>query len=204
MKISGSYAKTIHAMTRSGFSFDESRTINETTQKLAQEGKHIINIIHGTPYKLLGDTCKELTFLWEADDEDPIYQSYIQSQEKQKLKDAQKQRISTCKNEIATLKTRIQNAEKPTQATKGKGGAIACIISGIFACLAGIICIDSGGFIVIIIGALILLFGIISLNGIGGTENQALVDKSQLETLQKQLCKKEKELSELVEQYHKI
>lgn len=204
MKISGSHSKTISAMSRSGFSFDESRTISETTQKLAQEGKHVINIIHGTPYKMLGDTCKELTFLWEADDEDPVYQSFIQSQEKQKLKDAQNQKISICRNEISTLKARIENAENPKEATKGKGGAITCIISGIFACLAGIICIDSGGFIVIIIGALVLLFGIASLNGINEKENQSFNDKKQLEALQKQLSEKEKELSELVEQFYKI
>ena len=73
MKISGSEQVTINASFDVTFVAAESNAIKETTEKLAREGKTVVNIIHGTPWRTPIATMKTLTFLWEGDDQHPLY-----------------------------------------------------------------------------------------------------------------------------------
>lgn len=84
MKVSGSHVETIESMSQNLFRIKEEQTIQIVTEKLSKEGKHVINIIHGTPSSLMGTVRKSITFLWETDDEDPLYKKYIEEQNKKK------------------------------------------------------------------------------------------------------------------------
>lgn len=119
MKVSGSHVEKIESMSQNLFRIKEEQTIQMTTEKLSKEGKHVINIIHGTPSSLMGTVTKSITFLWEADDEDPAYK---RAKENEAHKETIKHRITVCKHEISTLKSRIQAAERvalnPVEARK--------------------------------------------------------------------------------------
>ena len=70
MKISGSHTEKIESMSKNIFRVKEEAIITAVTEKLSGEGKHVINIIHGTPTVLLGTITKSITFLWEGDDKE--------------------------------------------------------------------------------------------------------------------------------------
>ena len=95
-------------MSQNLFRIKEEQAIQIATEKLSKEGKHVINIIHGTPSSLMGTVTKTLTFLWEADDDDPAYKRAKQwEEEKNNIKFC----INTCKQDIQSLKSRIHAAE---------------------------------------------------------------------------------------------
>ena len=75
MKVSGSHVEKIESMSQNLFRIKEEQTIQMTTEKLSKEGKHVINIIPGTPSSLMGTVTKSITFLWEAVNDDPTYKA---------------------------------------------------------------------------------------------------------------------------------
>ena len=77
MKISGSHTEEIKAISNTTFRINEEATITATVAKLTEQGKHVINIIHGTPTTFAGTIYKSITFLWEADNESREYLNYI-------------------------------------------------------------------------------------------------------------------------------
>lgn len=104
MKISGSETRKFQSMSQNLLRMEEERTIQYTTAALSQQGKHVINIIHGTPSALMGTIYQSLTFLWEADDEDPVYK-----EAKKRAEQAEEMitKIESCKTDIEKLKNRI-------------------------------------------------------------------------------------------------
>lgn len=76
MKVSGSHIEKIESMSQTVFRIKEEQTIQVTTEKLAKEGKHIINIVRGTPSSFMGSVTQTITFLWEADTEDATYENF--------------------------------------------------------------------------------------------------------------------------------
>lgn len=82
MKVSGARTETISSYFQNGMLINEEVTIQTVTSELAKEGKHVINIIHGTQAQLMGEGRQTLTFLWEADDTDPVY---IKAVEKERI-----------------------------------------------------------------------------------------------------------------------
>lgn len=108
MKVSGAHIEEISAWTNMGYESAEKIRIQSTVEKLAKEGKHVINIIHGNKTMVGGDYAKTITFLWEADDEDSRYKEFV---EKQKKIEAMENEISNRKNDILSLKKKIQKAE---------------------------------------------------------------------------------------------
>lgn len=137
MKISGSRIEQISSMSMNLLRIKEQATITAVTQILSSEGKHVINIIHGTPSELLGSVYKDITFLWEADTESP---EYLQAQEEKANAEAiaqvekvraetqarKEQQCSALEIEIFDLKRRIERAE--TGKVKGVAFGKYCYI----------------------------------------------------------------------------
>lgn len=116
MKVSGAHIEEISAWTNMGYESAEKIRIQTTVEKLAKEGKHVINIIHGNKTMVGGDYAKTITFLWEADDEDPAYAEYAK-QEKEKAEKEQKKKdieeeIKQLTISFGKLQSRITQAEE--------------------------------------------------------------------------------------------
>ena len=123
MKISGSEQVNISGMTQMELRLNEDRALANTPGRLSQDGKTVINVIHGTPMNGPGSTHKTLTFLWEADDTDP---RYIEMKEREaaaakaaQMREAKERRKKQLDEEIAVLERRISSAqsEAPMLAT---------------------------------------------------------------------------------------
>lgn len=113
MKVSGSHVEKIESMSQNLFRIKEEQTIQMTTEKLSKEGKHVINIIHGTPSSLMGTVTKSITFLWETDDEDPLYKKYIEEQNKKKALALEAEvRAREQKDKKVKLQNNIRQLEK--------------------------------------------------------------------------------------------
>ena len=93
MKVSGAHIEEISAWTNMGYESAEKIRIQTTVEKLAKEGKHVINIIHGNKTMVGGDYAKTITFLWEADDEDPAYIEYSKQEQKKAEEEQNKKNI---------------------------------------------------------------------------------------------------------------
>lgn len=104
MRISGSYMVKAEAMLHTSLRIQEEMMIANVTKNLSSEGKHVINIIHGTPSTAFGIETQTLTFLWEADTEDPLYKKLEEIKET-------RSKIESCKTQIENLKWRITAAE---------------------------------------------------------------------------------------------
>ena len=104
MRISGSYMVKAEAMLHTSLRIQEEMMIANVTKNLSSEGKHVINIIHGTPSTAFGIETQTLTFLWEADTEDPLYKKLEEIKET-------RSKIKSCKTHIENLKRRITAAE---------------------------------------------------------------------------------------------
>ena len=120
MKVSGAHIEEISAWTNMGYESAEKIRIQTTVEKLAKEGKHVINIIHGNKTMVGGDYAKTITFLWEADDEDPTYAEYAKQErekaekkqkEEQKKKDIE-EKIKQLTISFGKLQSRITQAEE--------------------------------------------------------------------------------------------
>ena len=121
MKVSGSHQETIESVSMNLLQQYEESTIARTTEELSKQGKHVINIIHGTPASF-GSVRKTLTFLWEADDTDPRYIAYLSEQQRKKEEEARREyeanapkrknnTINKVAEEIRNLEERIAKAE---------------------------------------------------------------------------------------------
>lgn len=229
MKVSGSHIEKIESMSQNLFRIKEEQTIQIATEKLSKEGKHVINIIHGTPSSLMGTVTKTLTFLWEADDDDPAYKRAKQWEEE---KNNIKFRINICKQDIQSLKSRIRAAERvdsdPAIARKKNDKqnkleeVLLPILGAVFSPLFFIFAKEFegfGSFICVCFGLITLGAGIFNLydgiikklikpdeykkrheeflDYIESETKNALIDKSKLSDLRKQLTEKEKELARL-------
>ena len=119
MKISGSEQVQISALTIMGLTAEEGKAIRKTTEKLSNEGKTVLNIIHGTPWNSPAGVIKELTFLWEGDDTHPLYlaqkkreqDALLAKQKKQQELYQQQASVTYYKNAHASLVSRIANAQ---------------------------------------------------------------------------------------------
>ncbi|MBR3868378.1 MAG: hypothetical protein IKM66_03605 [Clostridia bacterium] len=109
MKVSGSQIERVKAWTNIGYEASEQATIQSTVEKLSKEGKHVINIIHGDKTMIGGDYTKTITFLWEADDTDPVY---IAAMEKAKAEE-ERERI------VAEIKMQEKRKQKAVYVQKG-------------------------------------------------------------------------------------
>lgn len=108
MRISGSYMVKAEAMLHTSLRIQEEMMIANVTKNLSSEGKHVINIIHGTPSTAFGIETQTLTFLWEADTEDPLYKK---AEERKAQREGTQSKIQSCKAYIENLKKRITAAE---------------------------------------------------------------------------------------------
>lgn len=111
MKVSGSHIEKVRAWTNMGYEASESATIQATVEKLAKEGKQVINIIHGDKTMIGGDYAKNITFLWEGDDED-IQQKCAELAEITAQNTMITVQINRLEEEIDSLKEKIQLAEE--------------------------------------------------------------------------------------------
>lgn len=155
MKISGSHTEQIDSPSINILRIKEQAVITATTELLSKDGKHVINIIHGTPSTLMGSVYKSITFLWEADDESP---EYLQAQEIKRQEQERKQQElrqkelaekfhlqKTEKEEsISKLKRRIENAEHGRIKMNGFN-TIVCVFDAIMIPVCAVL-----GFIAII------------------------------------------------------
>lgn len=108
MRISGSYMVKAEAMLHTSLRIQEEMMIANVTKNLSSEGKHVINIIHGTPSTAFGIETQTLTFLWEADTDDPLYKK---AEERKVQIEKTRSKIESCKTHIENLKRRITTAE---------------------------------------------------------------------------------------------
>lgn len=108
MRISGSYMVKAEAMLHTSLRIQEEMMIANVTKNLSSEGKHVINIIHGTPSTAFGIETQTLTFLWEADTDDPLYKK---AEERKAQREETQSKIQSCKAYIENLKKRITAAE---------------------------------------------------------------------------------------------
>lgn len=122
MKVSGSHIERVKEWTNIGYEASERLTIQSTVEKLSKEGKHVINIIHGDKTMIGGDYTKSITFLWEADTEEPIYKALMdKAAEEKRLEDelyqqkllliSENTKIKNIPQEIADIEKRIKTAE---------------------------------------------------------------------------------------------
>lgn len=122
MKVSGSHIERVKEWTNIGYEASERSTIQSTVEKLSKEGKHVINIIHGDKTMIGGDYTKSITFLWEADTEEPIYKALMdKAAEEKRLEDelyqqkllliSENTKIKNILQEIADIEKRIKTAE---------------------------------------------------------------------------------------------
>ena len=88
MRISGSYMVKAEAMLHTSLRIQEEMMIANVTKNLSSEGKHVINIIHGTPSTAFGIETQTLTFRWEADTDDPLYKKAEERKETEATKGA--------------------------------------------------------------------------------------------------------------------
>ena len=120
MRISGSYMVKAEAMLHTSLRIQEEMMIANVTKNLSSEGKHVINIIHGTPSTAFGIETQTLTFLWEADTDDPLYKK---AEEREAQREGTRFEIQSCKAKIENLKNRItaaENAKEPDVGTVSK------------------------------------------------------------------------------------
>ena len=119
MKISGSEQVQIDAVTNVALMVKENSAIEQTTKKLCDEGKTVLNIIHGTPWNGPLGVYKTLTFLWEGDDQHPLYIAAKQREaaaaalkrqedEKKRMEAAKK---AAAEREINQIKKHIKDLE---------------------------------------------------------------------------------------------
>lgn len=200
MKISGSRVEQIDSMSMNLLRLKEQATITAVTQILSSEGKHVINIIHGTPSQLLGSVYKDITFLWEADTESP---EYIQAKKRKsrelaiaKAKERKERQRKSLELEIANLEQRIKNAE----AGKAKSPKYT-LIASIFFLFEGIFLLFLEAFIfsviALIMGISCLIAWRIDKEETDAANKRIAKDKIQLLHLKKDLEAKQTELSNL-------
>lgn len=84
MKISGTHNEIITTTLRRNMSVVEKRTIKSITEDFAKEGKHIINISRGDVLPIFEGYRENITFVWEADDTDPVYIAALENAEKER------------------------------------------------------------------------------------------------------------------------
>ena len=215
MKVSGSEQVSITAMTQTGFRLEEDKAIMNTSTRLAQEGKTVINIIHGTPQSAVGSMHKTLTFLWESDDTDPRYMAYA---EDERRKSQWAERTAQYKKEIAELETRIKNAQTGVKnprsreevarenTTAGIGAIIFGIAMGWFAIelIGGI-----GSVVFCLIAGFFILCGFLMLTSNAdedAKEEQEIYrliesDKNRLPELENELLQKKREYMDFLMTY---
>ena len=180
MKVSGSHVEIVESMSQNVFSIRETQIIQSTTEKLSKEGKHVINIIHGTPSSVLGTVKKTLTFLWEADDEDEVYKK-VEERKKQAIETRQRleRQIAECEQTICLLKSRIHAAENvvnPVEARKKSEKTntveeilypILGVVFSVIFFFAAAVLHNEGSFIFVILGLITLWAGGMNLyNGV--------------------------------------
>lgn len=179
MKVSGSHMETIESASQNLFRMKEEQTIKAVTAKLSSEGKHVINIIHGTPSSLMGTVSKTITFLWEGDDEEikrmRIRKKKNEMRAKQRREEMEKKehekrllhaRIGSYKDKAKELEERIAYATAEEAVTendliqkeKNASGASG-VWPGILLLVFGVGFIASLNFFGVIFGLLACLFG---------------------------------------------
>ncbi len=215
MKISGSHTEQIDSPSINMLRIKEQAVITATTELLSKDGKHVINIIHGTQSTLMGSVYKSITFLWETDDNDPLYIAYLQKEELKVKKQNQLNKINECKNEITNLKWRIDliegNAEPQYVSKKESKWRIVMMLSGLIFPIIGILCIVVGE---VGLGLFFIITGIIEILGYLASSfekkhelrevEQAKKESEILPELKTQLQNEEVKLEKLKEEYNKI
>lgn len=229
MRISGSYMVKAEAMLHTSLRIQEEMMIANVTKNLSSEGKHVINIIYGTPSTAFGIETQTLTFLWEADTEDPFYKKLEEIKET-------RSKIESCKTHIENLKRRItaaENAKEPDEKKvdyekeykKEKRSNISqgvwCLIFSISFFVFAIIFASEeiSGFASFIFGCIGVLLLVIAMVPFGLAKDSnlekfkeeqkekkrmLLMDKANLSSLKMELRWKEKELAELERQLNKL
>lgn len=178
MKISGAETVNLDRVTLTVLRAEEAAYIQVKTRQLSEQGKHVINIIHGTMQSGGLGYRTTLTFLWEADDEDPIYQKYINiekyNKECEQIKRHYREKCSAAKSNMKErekqLNKEIESIEEQVQrlvnAQDGEAGKViaeeienksfpSIVISIVLIITA--ICIDS---IIYRIGAVIAMIAV--------------------------------------------
>ena len=217
MKISGSHTEEIKAISNTTFRINEEATITATVAKLTEQGKHVINIIHGTPTTFAGTIYKSITFLWEADNESREYLNYINKKtaEEKRMRKQKRlmQNIQYYEKEIRELKIRIERAENPAEAHKTSGYSFAtklwtilCILFGV-EFFIGLLNLPYGICAVIPCGIL-LPISIKVTSHYKERGNEEIVNATEehniLESLKQELQEKEELLEKEKEKYNKL
>lgn len=233
MRISGSYMVKAEAMLHTSLRIQEEMMIANVTKNLSSEGKHVINIIYGTPSTAFGIETQTLTFLWEADTEDPLYKK---AEERKAQIEKTRSKIKFCKIRIENLKRRItaaENAKEPDEKKvdyekeykKEKRSNISqgvwCLICSISFFVFAIIFASEeiSGFASFIFGCIGVLLLVIAMVPFGLAKDSnlekfkeeqkekkrmLLMDKANLSSLKTELESEEKELAELEWQLNKL
>lgn len=194
MKISGSHIEQINSVSTNLLRVKEQATITATTENLSREGKHIVNIIHGTPSQFAGTIYKDITFLWEADTESPEYQ---QAQERKAQAQAKEEKLQQCKSmelEIANLEQRIKYAEEGT----AKSPALFLFIAISFSAVGilGLVCESFIlGAILTVLGIMNFIIWILEKSEADAANKRIVSDKMQIPQLKEDLEAKKVELN---------
>lgn len=107
MKITGTEHRTVSSMSENLLRVKQEAAISNTTQELSAQGKHVVNIIHGKITQCLGTWEAPITFLWEADDEDPAYKAML-------AQELLEEKTKEMKKEIFKLTRKIANIKEYT------------------------------------------------------------------------------------------
>lgn len=205
MKISGAEQVNIMGMTPMELRLNEDRAIERTTRQLSDEGKTVINIIHGTPMTGVGSTHKTLTFLWEGDDADS---RYIAAKERKAKAIAKEREIKQLEEERADLEKRIKAAQttppinKESASFEVKTRGFLWLIIGVVILLAGyqffkVVCYGEFNISLILF---VLAGGVFCYGGIKSFTDPKMVTDEMKE--QEQIMQDQANLSQLQEQLH--
>ena len=195
MKITGTEHRTASSMSKNLLRVKEEVMISDTTKELSEQGKHVVNIIHGPITQRLGDWLAPITFLWEADDEDPAYRAMIekelQAKQREKMMDALKRDIKNLEHEIAEIKNYTpQNPEVQVNQEKKSNWK--------FLMFCVVIAVACGGLYIWTGSDLFsLIFSLLSIGLVFGTTYILIKEEpteEHLETVRKRTIKENKEM----------
>ena len=117
MKVSGAETVNLDRATLTVLRAEETAYIQVKSKQLNEQGKHVINIVHGTLQQGSTGYRKTLTFLWEADDEDPAYRKYLYYE---KCKQIREKYQKKCEDAKKDSKSREQRFRGNITITEGK------------------------------------------------------------------------------------
>ena len=134
MKVSGAETVNLDRATLTVLRAEETAYIQVKSKQLNEQGKHVINIVHGTLQQGSFGYRKTLTFLWEADDEDPAYRKFIYHEKCEQIREKYQKKCEDAKALLKKDEERFNNAIKWTEkrirdGEDAKGGRAGIVLA---------------------------------------------------------------------------